>query len=64
MLPEHLAVAAPLADEHQLSLYDAAYWGVARALDAQLITMDSELLAAGAGQTPAEFCRLVGLEPA
>jgi predicted nucleic acid-binding protein len=63
VLPEELAVAASLADRHRLSLYDAAYWAVAQARDAELITTDSELLAAGAGQTPADYCEQVGLEP-
>ena len=54
-------VTAELAVRHRLSFYDASYWAVARALEADLTTMESALLAAGAGETPARLCERFGL---
>jgi predicted nucleic acid-binding protein len=59
-----LARAAVLAADHGLSFYDASYWAVARALGADLVTADSKLLAAGAGESPGDFCERLGLEVA
>jgi predicted nucleic acid-binding protein len=54
--------AVALAGEHGLSVYDASYWALARATGAVLVTLDSALLAAGAGVTPAALCQALGLE--
>ncbi|MGH2962761.1 MAG: type II toxin-antitoxin system VapC family toxin [Solirubrobacterales bacterium] len=53
--------SAELATSHRLTFYDAAYWAATRALEAELVTMDSALLAAGAGETPARLCERLGL---
>lgn len=58
-----LADAAGLAAGHGLSFYDATYWAVARSLDAALLTSDGELLAAGAGESPAALCERLELTP-
>jgi predicted nucleic acid-binding protein len=50
-----LAEAAALAEEHDLTLYDAAYAAVARRRSAQLATLDGELLRSGLGRRPAEL---------
>jgi predicted nucleic acid-binding protein len=55
LTPVARADAARLAAAHGLSFYDAAYWATARALGLPLVTADSELLAAGAGLSPAAF---------
>ncbi len=49
-----LALAAQLAVEHELTLYDAAYAAVARLRGALLATLDGRLLAAGLGLRPAD----------
>jgi predicted nucleic acid-binding protein len=38
-----LEVAVALAEQTKLSLYDASYLGLARALDAELVTLDEKL---------------------
>ncbi len=53
--PEDLAEAAALAQEHDLTFYDAAYAAVARRRGAALATFDRTLLRAGLGQTPGEL---------
>jgi len=47
--------AAELAVTHRLTFYDAAYWAVARERSITLVTVDAELLRAGAGVTPTDF---------
>ena len=58
-----LRVAAHLADEHGLTLYDAAYAAVARSHGAELATMDRALLRAGLGKRPSEIVALVEQDP-
>ncbi len=50
-----LAEATALAEEHQLTLYDATYASVARRRGAHLATLDRELLGAGLGLRPSEL---------
>jgi predicted nucleic acid-binding protein len=52
---EDLGEAARLAQEHDLTLYDAAYAAVARRRGAQLATLDGKLLRAGLGRRPSEL---------
>jgi predicted nucleic acid-binding protein len=52
---EDLGEAARVADEHALSLYDAAYAAVARRRRAELATLDKKLLRAGLGRRPSEL---------
>lgn len=47
--------AAAIADQHNLTLYDAAYAALAEARQATLATLDRQLLAAGLGQRPSEI---------
>ncbi|HYU61167.1 MAG TPA: type II toxin-antitoxin system VapC family toxin [Solirubrobacterales bacterium] len=54
-------VTADLAVSHGLSFYDASYWAAARSVEADLATLDSALLAVGAGETPARLCERLGL---
>jgi predicted nucleic acid-binding protein len=54
---EDLHAAARLAEEHDLTLYDAAYAAVARRHGAQLATLDGALLRAGLGRRPSELAR-------
>ncbi|MEA2025319.1 MAG: type II toxin-antitoxin system VapC family toxin [Chloroflexota bacterium] len=52
--------AAGLAEQHGLTLYDAAYAAVARSRGAELATMDKALLKAGLGHRPSEIVARVG----
>ncbi len=52
---DDLREAAALADQHGLTLYDAAYAAVARRRNAHLVTLDGELLRAGLGRRPSEL---------
>ena len=54
-----LAVAADLADQHDLTLYDATYAAVAQARGAELASLDKALLKAGLARPPAEVVALV-----
>lgn len=54
---EDLHLAAHLADEHALTLYDGAYAAVAQRRGAHLATLDGELLKAGLGRRPSELVR-------
>ena len=47
-----LRVAASLAEQHGLTLYDAGYAAVARARGAELATLDRALLRVGLGRRP------------
>jgi predicted nucleic acid-binding protein len=47
--------AARLAEQHGLTLYDAAYGAVARSRGAELATMDKALLKAGLGRRPSQI---------
>ena len=49
---DDLREAARLAEQHDLTLYDAAYAAVARRRGAALATLDRELLRAGLGRRP------------
>ena len=51
---DDLGEAARLAEEHDLTLYDAAYAAVARRRGAQLATLDRKLLRAGLGRRPSD----------
>jgi predicted nucleic acid-binding protein len=50
-----LRTAAELAEQHGLTLYDAAYAAVARARGAELVTLDRELLRSGLGRRPSSL---------
>jgi predicted nucleic acid-binding protein len=52
---DDLAEAARLAEQHDLTLYDAAYAAVARRRKAQLATLDAKLLRAGLGRRPGDI---------
>ena len=47
-----LRAAANLAEQHELTLYDAAYAAAARARGAELATLDRALLRSGLGRRP------------
>jgi predicted nucleic acid-binding protein len=53
--PEELRRATQLVDQHDLTLYDAAYAAVAEGRKATLATLDKELLKAGLGTRPSEL---------
>jgi predicted nucleic acid-binding protein len=53
--PKDLNQACRLAEQHSITLYDAAYAAVARRHDAFLATLDHQLLTSGLGQRPAEL---------
>ena len=52
---EEQRLAAELAEQHELTLYDAAYAAVAQSREATLATLDHELLEAGLGVRPSEL---------
>ncbi|HVX32352.1 MAG TPA: type II toxin-antitoxin system VapC family toxin [Solirubrobacterales bacterium] len=54
--------ATELAEQHGLSLYDATYAAVAEGHDAELATLDRELLRAGLGVRPGDLARKYGRE--
>ncbi|MGH2940065.1 MAG: type II toxin-antitoxin system VapC family toxin [Solirubrobacterales bacterium] len=54
--------ATELAEQHGLSLYDATYAAVAEGYEAELATLDRELLKAGLGVTPGDLARKYGRE--
>lgn len=56
-----LRLAAELAEEHRLTLYDAAYAAVARNRGARLATLDAALLHAALGERPSDLVRELGL---
>lgn len=53
--PAELRRATELAEQHDLTLYDAAYAAVAEGRGARLATLDKALLKAGLGMRPAEL---------
>ncbi|HEX2358587.1 MAG TPA: type II toxin-antitoxin system VapC family toxin [Solirubrobacterales bacterium] len=55
-----LRVAIELAEQHALTVYDAAYAAVARSRDATLVTLDRDLLDAGLGRRPRELAAELG----
>lgn len=61
--PQWRRDAATLAHQHQLTFYDALFSAAARALDAPLVSMDRQLLAADLAETPAAFAARAGLIP-
>jgi predicted nucleic acid-binding protein len=61
--PQWRREAAVLAHQHQLTFYDALFAAAARALDAPLISMDRQLLAASLAETPAAFVSRAGFIP-
>jgi predicted nucleic acid-binding protein len=52
---DDMRAAASLAEQHDLTLYDAAYAAVARRRGARLATLDAEILEAGLGHRPSEL---------
>jgi predicted nucleic acid-binding protein len=50
-----LSDAAVLAENHHLTMYDAAYAAAARSRHAELATLDRALLEAGMGRRPSEI---------
>jgi predicted nucleic acid-binding protein len=52
--------AAELAEQHDLTLYDAAYAAVAEGHEAELATLDRALLKAGLGVRPGDLARKYG----
>lgn len=52
---DDLREAATLAEQHELTFYDAIYAAVARRHNAHLVTLDGELLRAGLGRRPSEL---------
>jgi predicted nucleic acid-binding protein len=61
--PQWRREAVILAHQHQLTFYDALFVAAARALDAPLVSMNRQLLAADLAETPATFASRVGLIP-
>ena len=59
---EEFRRASELAEQHGLTLYDAAYAAVAESHDAELVTLDRALLRAGLGSRPAEVAGKLGGE--
>jgi predicted nucleic acid-binding protein len=57
---DELRQAASLAEEHGLTLYDAAYAAVARARGAQLATLDEALLRSRLGRRPSAILSELG----
>jgi predicted nucleic acid-binding protein len=55
-----LGRATELAEQHDLTLYDAAYAAVAEGREAELATLDRALLKAGLGVRPAELAKKFG----
>jgi predicted nucleic acid-binding protein len=53
--PKDLNQACRLAEQHSITLYDAAYAAVAKRHDAFLATLDDQLLTSGLGRRPAEL---------
>ena len=53
--PAHTRLATQLADQHNLTFYDAAYAAVAQNREAFLVTLDRQLLDAGLGKRPSEL---------
>ena len=56
-----LAEAVGLAEQHGLSVYDAAYAAAARTMGGHLATLDRELLRAGLGQRPSALLAALSL---
>jgi predicted nucleic acid-binding protein len=55
--------ATDLAEQHDLTVYDAAYAAVAHGREAELATLDRALLKAGLGVRPAELAKRYGKKP-
>lgn len=60
---DELRLAAELAEQHDLTFYDAAYAAVARQREARLTTLDHELLDAGLGLRPSELAAQIAPPP-
>jgi predicted nucleic acid-binding protein len=61
--PQDLRRACSLVEEHNLTLYDAAYAAVAQHRYAHLATLDDQLLDSGLGQRPAELLAAIADPP-
>jgi predicted nucleic acid-binding protein len=57
--PEEMRLASQLAEQHDLTLYDAAYAAVAQSRSAELVTLDRALLAAKLGSRPSELANAI-----
>jgi predicted nucleic acid-binding protein len=53
--PQQMRLATELAEQHNLTLYDAAYAASAQDRGATLVTLDSALLDAGLGVRPSDL---------
>jgi predicted nucleic acid-binding protein len=58
--PDELRLTVELAEQHELTAYDAAYAAVARNRKATLVTLDRDLLDAGLGRRPSELAAELG----
>lgn len=56
-----LRLAARLAEEHDLTFYDAVYAAAAQSAGAVLASADAALVGAGLAETPAALARRLGL---
>ena len=61
--PQWRRKAATLAHQHRLTFYDALFVAAARTLEAPLVSIDGQLLAADLAEPPATFVSRVGLIP-
>jgi predicted nucleic acid-binding protein len=60
-LPE-IAHAAVISAVNGLSFYDSLYWATADAINAILVSADSDLFLRGPAETPAQLCERLGLD--
>jgi predicted nucleic acid-binding protein len=60
LTPPELADSLVLAEQHSLTVYDAAYAAVARSRGAHLATLDRLILQAGLGERPSQIVRGLG----
>lgn len=58
-----MRLATRLAEQHGLTLYDAAYAAVARDRGATLVTLDQALLSAGLGTRPSQLAAQILSDP-
>jgi predicted nucleic acid-binding protein len=63
MAPQWLRRAADLGERHRLTFYDAAWAAAADALGISLVSVDTQLLAAGLAESPAAVVRRLRLSP-
>ncbi len=63
MSPEWLHQAADLGERHRLTFYDAVWAAAAAALGISLVSVDTQLLAAGLAESPAAVVQRLRLSP-